>query len=180
MDHRESRGSSPSRRKHKQAVVSFTLNQPPKSMQARDLLGVVPANLVASILARRQKMAALLPKELERRQEENDRAFQLAKDAKEQLLSLQHIEGDASGSKESLLKAQQTYDEHEQFRRRTASRLQTIKNNIQDCQEAIEFWERLSDGNWGHLLDDAARVRAGGASSYAEAKRRTTREANGQ
>ena len=79
-------------------------------------------------------MAALLPKELERRQEENDRAFQLAKDAKEQLLSLQHIEGDASGSKESLLKAQQTYDEHEQFRRRTASRLQTIKNNIQDSQ----------------------------------------------
>ncbi len=125
-------------------------------------------------------MAALLPKELEHRQKETNRAFQLAKDAREHLLSLQNTEGDAPDFEETLLKAQRTYDEHEQFRRRTSSRLQTIKNNIQDCQEAIEFWEQLSEGNWGHLLDDAARVRAGGASSYAEAKRRTNQEANGQ
>ena len=79
---------------------------------------------------------------------------------------------------ENLRTAQLAYDEHEQFRRRSSSRLQTIKNNIRDCQEAIEFWEGLADGDWGHLLEDAARVRAGGPSSYAEAKRRTNVEAN--
>jgi vacuolar-type H+-ATPase subunit I/STV1 len=143
-------------------------------MQAQELLSVLPADLIKSILARRQTMAGRLPKELEQRQEENDRAFQLAKVSREELQALQNTTETATSNAEELLKAQQLYDEHEQFRRRTSSRLQTIKNNIKDCQEAIEFWEGLADGNWGHLLEDAERVRGGGASSYAEAKRHAT------
>ena len=116
-------------------------------------------------------MAERLPKELELRQEENDRAYQLAKASRDHLQSLQHEDSEANATPDDLLKAQQTYDEHEQFRRRTSSRLQTIKNNIRDCQEALEFWQQLADGEWGHLLEDAERVREGGPTSYAEAKR---------
>lgn len=119
-------------------------------------------------------MADLLPKELELRKEENDRAYKLAKASREELQAIQLTDETAANHEERLLQAQQIYDEHEQFRRRTSSRLQTIKNNIQDCQEAIDFWENLADGDWGHLLEDAERVRSGGASSYAEAKRYTT------
>lgn len=135
---------------------------------------VLPADLIKSILARRQKMADQLPKELELRKEENDRAYKLAKASREELQAIQNTDETAANHEERLLQAQQIYDEHEQFRRRTSSRLQTIKNNIQDCQEAIDFWEKLADGGWGHLLEDAERVRSGGASSYAEAKRYTT------
>jgi len=143
-------------------------------MQARELLSVLPADLIKSILARRQKLASQLPKELESRQEENDRAFQLAKASREELQAIQNTDETSASHEERLLLAQQIYDEHEQFRRRTSSRLQTIKNNIQDCQEAIDFWEKLADGDWGHLLEDAERVRSGGTSSYAEAKRHST------
>ena len=140
-------------------------------MQARELLSVLPADLIKSILARREKLAAQLPKELELRQEENDRAFQLAKTSREELKALEADSSDSKVNEEDLLKARQTYDENEQFRRRSASRLQTIKNNISDCQEALGFWQQLADGEWGHLLEDAERVRIGGASSYSEAKR---------
>ena len=140
-------------------------------MQARELLSVLPADLIKSILARREKLAAQLPKELELRQEENDRAFQLAKASREELKALQAESSKSKVNEEDILKAQHTYDENEQFRRRSASRLQTIKNNISDCQEAISFWQQLADGEWGHLLEDAERVRVGGASSYSEAKR---------
>ncbi|MBH34529.1 MAG: hypothetical protein CMB74_03660 [Euryarchaeota archaeon] len=140
-------------------------------MQARELLSVLPADLIKSILARREKLAAQLPKELELRQEENDRAFQLAKTSREELKALQADSSDSNVNEEDLLKAQHTYDENERFRRRSASRLQTIKNNISDCQEAIGFWQQLADGEWGHLLEDAERLRIGGASSYSEAKR---------
>ena len=140
-------------------------------MQARELLSVLPADLIKLILARREKLAAQLPKELELRQEENDRAYQLAKTSREELKALQADSSDSKMNEENLLKAQHAYDENEQFRRRSASRLQTIKNNISDCQEAIGFWQQLADGEWGHLLEDAERVRIGGASSYSEAKR---------
>ena len=140
-------------------------------MQARELLSVLPADLIKSILARREKQAAQLPKELELRQKENDRAYQLAKTSREELKALQADSSDSKMNEENLLKAQHAYDENEQFRRRSASRLQTIKNNISDCQEAIGFWQQLADGEWGHLLEDAERVRIGGASSYSEAKR---------
>lgn len=140
-------------------------------MQARELLSVLPADLIKSILARREKLATQLPKELELRQEENDRAFQLAKTSREELKALQADSSDSNVNEEDLLKAQHTYDENEQFRRRSASRLQTIKNNISDCQEAIGFWQQIADGEWGHLLEDAERLRIGGASSYSEAKR---------
>ena len=135
---------------------------------------VLPADLIKSILARRQKMADQLPKELELRKDENDRAYKLAKASGEEFQAIQNTDETAANHEERHLLAQQTYDEHEQFRRRTSSRLQTIKNNIQDCLEAIDFWEKLADGGWGHLLEDAERGRSGGASSYAEAKRHTT------
>lgn len=140
-------------------------------MQARELLAVMPADLVKSILARREKLAAQLPKELESRQKENDRAFQLAKASREELKGLQTDSSDSEVDQEDILKAQHIYDENEQFRRRSDSRLKTIKHNISNCQQAIEFWEQLADGGWGHLLEDAERVRAGGDSSYAEKKR---------
>ena len=140
-------------------------------MQTPELLSVLPADLVKSILARREKLAAQLPKELELRQEENDRAYKLAKTSREELKALQTKSSDSKVDEEDILKAQQIYDENEQFRRRSASRLQTIKNNINDCREAIAFWQQLAEGEWGHLLEDSERVRAGGASSYSEAKR---------
>lgn len=139
-------------------------------MQAQDMLSVVPADLVRTILEQRRAVAQRLPEELERRQEENDRAFKLAKSSRKHLHDLQ-----AAGEEgKPLVDAQHTYDEHEQFRRRASSRLQTVKNNINDSNEAIEFWERISQGEWGHLLEDAERVRSGGKSSYSQAKTRNT------
>jgi Skp family chaperone for outer membrane proteins len=173
MDERESRGSSPSRRWREQAVVSFTLIHPPKTMQANDLLSVEPADLIQAIIARRQSVASRLPDELERRQEENNRAYTLTKEAKAHLDALTEQGETTSDAQEALQKAKDVYEEHEQFRRRSSSRLQTVKNSISDCQEAIEFWSALAEGGWGHLLEDAERVASGGQSSFAQAKQRT-------
>ena len=73
-------------------------------MQARELLSVLPADLIKSILARREKLAAQLPKELELRQEENDRAFQLAKTSREELKALQADSSDSNVNEDDLLK----------------------------------------------------------------------------
>ena len=44
----------------------------------------------------------------------------------------------------SLEKARTMHEEHEAFRRRTASRLQTtVENAIADGEEAIQFWSEL-------------------------------------
>ena len=142
-------------------------------MQANDLLSVEPAELIQAIIARRQSVASRLPDELERRQEENNRAYALTKEAKAHLDALiQHGET-TNDAQEALQKAKDLYEEHEQFRRRSSSRLQTVKNSISDCQEAIEFWSALAEGGWGHLLEDAERVASGGQSSFAQAKQRT-------
>ena len=140
-------------------------------MQARELLSVLPADLIKSILARREKLAAQLPKELELRQEENDRAYQLASSAR---ATLRQFEADEKPDEEHLAaleKARNEYDEHESFRRRTDSRLKKLKHAIKDSEEAIQFWSEMGEDGWGHLLEDAERVRIGGASSYSEAKR---------
>ena len=142
-------------------------------MQANELLSVTPAELIQAILARRQSVASRLPDDLERRQEENNRAYALTKEAKAHLDALTEQGETTKEAQESLQKARDTYEEHEQFRRRSSSRLQTIKNNINDCQEAIEFWSALAEGEWGHLLEDAERVSSGGQSSFAQAKQRT-------
>ena len=147
-------------------------------MQANELLSVTPAELIQAILARRQSVASRLPDDLERRQEENNRAYALTKEAKAHMDALTEQGETTKDAQESLQKARDTYEEHEQFRRRSSSRLQTIKNNINDCQEAIEFWSALAEGEWGHLLEDAERVASGGQSSFARAKQQT--EGGGQ
>ena len=141
-------------------------------MQARELLSVLPADLIKSILARRQKMADQLPKELELRKEENDRAYKLAKEAKESLLALESEINNSKDHLGAIATARINFDEKEEFRRRSSSRLQNVKNKIEDCNEGIDFWKNMLEGDWGHLLEDAERVKSGGRSSFALANHR--------
>lgn len=138
-------------------------------MEAGELLSFTPEEMVLAVLKRREAMATKLPKELAARTEENDRAYALARESKTHLQSLP--EGD-----ENREKALAAYQENEAFRRRTASRLQVVKNSIADHEEALAFWKSMQDGDVGHLLDDAERVREGGFSSYARAKNQSTEE----
>lgn len=135
-------------------------------MQGDELLAVTPEALAKAILERRERMATHLPKALEQRIEENDRAYGLSSNARAALNTLQ---ADASNAnQDDLDKAKATYDEHEAFRRRTASRLQNVKNKIADCEEALAFWKTMNEGGWGHLLEDAERLNSGGSSTYAK------------
>lgn len=135
-------------------------------MQGDELLAVTPEALAKAILERRKRMAEQLPKALEQRIEENDRAYSLSSQARADLNSLQ---ADASKvDQDELDKANATYEEHEAFRRRTASRLQNVKNKIVDCEEALAFWNTMNEGGWGHLLEDAERLNSGGSSTYAK------------
>ena len=136
------------------------------------MLTVLPADLIKSILARRQKMADLLPKELELRKEENDRAYKLAKEAKESLLALESEKNNSKDYLSAIATARINFDEKEEFRRRSSSRLQNVKNKIKDCNEGIDFWKKMLEGDWGHLLEDAERVKSGGRSSFALANHR--------
>jgi len=138
-------------------------------MEARELLSFTPEEMVLAILKRREALAANLPKELAARTEENDRAYALAREAKTQLQSLTEDGEDRD-------KALAVYEENEAFRRRTASRLQVVKNSIADQEEALAFWKSMQEGDFGHLLDDAERVRKGGVSSYARAKNHSAEE----
>jgi hypothetical protein len=135
-------------------------------MQGDELLAVTPEVLAKAILERRKRMAEHLPKALEQRIEENDRAYGLSSQARANLNSLQ-VDTSNVGQDE-LDKAKATYEEHEAFRRRTASRLQNIKNKIVDCEEALAFWNTMNEGGWGHLLEDAERLNSGGSSTYAK------------
>ena len=155
-----------------QGVVSFTLMIHLKSMQARELLNVTPEALVSSILKRREAAAAALPSALEQRTEENDRAHQLARDARAKLNQLEALEHTDEDHIAAVSKARTVYQEHETFRRRTASRLQTAKNALKDSEEALQFWSEMSQGGWGHLLEDAEHLTSGGDSSYAKLKQR--------
>ncbi len=91
-------------------------------------------------------------------------------------MTLKSMENDSSAHQAALKKAQNIYDEHESFRRRTSSRLQTLKNSVKDCDESIEFWTNMSNGDWGHLLEDANRLASGGDSSYAKSKQQPVTE----
>jgi hypothetical protein len=173
-------GSSPSRRMIAEGVVSFTLNEHPKPMQSEGLLSITPEAMVEAILDRRRATASKLPDALHQRTEENNRAYALAKEAKDTLHALKAEENATEANKEALKKAQSTYDEHESFRRRTSSRLQTLKNSIKDSKEAIEFWDNMADGEWGHLLEDSNRVASGGESSYAKSKHQHSTEVSNQ
>ncbi len=138
-------------------------------MEAGELLLVTPEDMVLAILKRREAMATSLPKELAARTEENDRAYALAREAKTHLESLPEDD-------ENREKALAAYEENEAFRRRTASRLQVVKNSIADQEKALAFWKSMQKGDFGHLLDDAERVREGGSSSYARAKKQAAKE----
>lgn len=173
-------GSSPSRRMIGEGVVSFTLNEHPKPMQSEGLLSITPEAMVKAILDRRRATASKLPDALHQRTEENNRAYALAKDARDTLHALKAEENATEANKEALKKAQSTYDEHESFRRRTSSRLQTLKNSIKDSEEAIEFWNNMANGEWGHLLEDSNRVASGGESSYAKSKHQHSTEVGNQ
>ena len=137
-------------------------------METHDLLAVTPKELVQSILRRRELAEVSLPEELKKRNQENDRAYQLTRQAKIRLEELQaNHHGEDGSTNDELEKAKAEFDENETFRRRTTSRLWVVKNAINDQKEALQFWTELEEGTWGHLLEDAERVRGGGASSYA-------------
>lgn len=157
MTLRASRGSSPSRYQPGQGFDSFTLKNTAETMQTNDLLNVTPEALVKAIVRRRETLASSLPKELERRSEENDRAYSLAKAADE--------EGKVDEDRSDQI------DENETFRRRTVSRLWSVRHAVEDTEEALAFWREMEAGGWGHLLEDAQRIEQGGASSYALRKK---------
>lgn len=137
---------------------------------------MTPEALVASILKRRAAAASSLPTTLEQRTEENNRAYQLANDARTSLKQLEAEENPDEGHHLVLEKARNVYDEHETFRRRTDSRLKKVKHAIKDSEEAIQFWSEMGEGGWGHLLEDAERLNEGGESSYAKQKQRRNEE----
>jgi hypothetical protein len=128
-----------------------------KAMQTGDLLDVTPEALVKAIVRRRKALASTLPKELERRTEENDRAYALAKPPK--------------GASEKDEQNPEVEEENETFRRRTVSRLWSVRHAVEDTEEALAFWTQIETGDWGHLLEDARRVEEGGKSSYALRKK---------
>ena len=136
-------------------------------MQPNELLGVTPEALIAAILKRREQTGASLPGELVQRQEEYNRAHQRAKEDKETLAALEGQADTGGEHEERVQKAKLAFEESETFRRRTVSRLQLVEYAIKDHGEATAFWRALNEGTWGHLLEDAERVKSGGHSSYA-------------
>lgn len=131
-------------------------------MEAKDLMSVTPEALAEAILRRRKQAANHLPDELAKRIEENDRAYAVFHEAKQRIDTIEA----SDSSNDEREKARLEFEEKEAFRRRTVSRLWVVKHAIKDNEEAIEFWSSMADENWGHLLEDAERVKAGGASSY--------------
>ena len=128
-------------------------------MAPEDMLSVTPEAMVKAIVQRRERMAKEIPIELEKRREENDRAYVLTNEAK------QHHETTDDEPTEGA-KTGAAYEENETFRRRTVSRLWTAQHALSDTEEALQFWKEMAEGNWGHLLEDAQRVEEGGPSSY--------------
>ena len=167
MKPREFRGSSLSRQMARHGVVSFTLKNPAESMASEDILSAAPEAVVRAILRRRERLAKELPQALQQRHEENDRAYALTKQAKQDHEASLQDKGDDNDPSAAV------YEENEAFRRRTVSRLWTAKHASADTAEALAFWKEMTEGGWGHLLEDAKRVEAGGPSSYALKKRTT-------
>ena len=116
-------------------------------MTADGLLSVTPEALAKAILARRKATGSSLPEELEKRTEENDRAY-VTSESKAQLKSV-------DTETEEHAKVTAAYEENETFRRRTASRLQVVKNAVADQDEAVAFWQDMLENGAGALLEDA-------------------------
>lgn len=157
-------------------------------MKDEALLEVTPEFMIRAIIHRRERLAMMIPKQLESRGEELQVAEPLAKDAKERREALQdkiaafddQLLEVKSGSEEhqSLIdsresfiaesqQAENAYLENELFRRRADSRTKRLTFALNDCQRAIEYWENILEKGWDNLLTDAQRVESGGPSSYA-------------
>ena len=139
MRGRKSSGSSPSPRKERHGVVSFTLNDHAKPMQGRALLDVSPEDIIKAILERREKIAHKLPSLIDERTAENNRAYRLAKESHDVLKML--LEGTETNQTQddAITKAQNIYEENEAFRRRSVSRLQTAKTNSRTMKTLFCF-----------------------------------------
>lgn len=166
-------------------------------MQDERLLEVAPDVLIRAILHRRERLAEMIPKQLNARKDEKEIAETLARDAKqrrdlqkseletfsEQLKSLE--EGTTEHEKlllqreqfiEKAEKSEHEYLENELFRRRSDSRTKRLTMALNDCQRSIEYWQSVLEQGFEHLLVDANRVKDGGASSYALSRQK---KANG-
>jgi len=160
-------------------------------MQDERLLEVSPEFLVRAILHRRQRLAEMIPKQLESRKDEKEIAEALARDAKQrrdeiktnldefskQLKKLD--EGSPQHEKmlverdtfiQEAQKSEHEYLENELFRRRSDSRTKRLTHALNDCERSIEYWEGVLDNGFEELLVDATRVKQGGPSSYALSK----------
>ena len=76
-------------------------------MQGDELLSITPEALAEAILKRRQRMTEHLPKTLQQRTEENNRAHQLASEARATLSALEA--DDSNATQEEVDRARVTY-----------------------------------------------------------------------
>ena len=74
-------------------------------MQSEGLLSITPEAMVKAILERRQATASKLPDALHQRTEENNRAYALAKEAREALMALEAVDDQTKAHEEALNKA---------------------------------------------------------------------------
>jgi len=160
-------------------------------MQDERLLEVTPEFLIRAILHRRQRLAEMIPKQLNARKEEKEIAEALARDAKkrrDQLKSdldefskqLEQLDEGSAKHDEMLVKrekfiqdaekSENEYLENELFRRRSDSRTKRLTLALNDCEKSIEYWEGVLENGFDELLTNANRVKDGGLSSYALSK----------
>ena len=160
-------------------------------MQDERLLEVSPELLVRAILHRRQRLAEMIPKQLEARKDEKEIAEALARDAKQRRdeiktnldefsKQLKDLEKGTPQYEKMLLerdefiqeaqKSEHEYLENELFRRRSDSRTKRLTHALNDCERSIEYWQGVLDHRFEELLVNATRVKKGGRSSYALSK----------
>ena len=166
-------------------------------MQDERLLQVTPDFLIRAILHRRQRLAEMIPKQLEARKDEKEIAETLARDAKKRRDEikanldefserLKLLEESTPEHKEMLSerdafieqaqKTEHEYLENELFRRRSDSRTKRLTHALNDCERSIEYWEGVLESGFEGLLENAKRVHHGGASSYALSKGLTSKK----
>ena len=142
------------------------LKTPHELMTADGLLSVTPEALAKAISGAAKQRDPRSRKSWKKGQRKTTEPT-LASESKAQLKSVD------TGTEEHA-KVTAAYEENETFRRRTASRLQVVKNAVADQDEAVAFWQDMLENGAGALLEDAERVRNGGRSSFAprQSKRR--------
>ena len=84
------------------ARLFFYVDESPRNDAGKGFADVTPEALVASILKRRAAAASSLPTTLEQRTEENNRAYQLANDARTSLKQLEAEENPDEGHHSGL------------------------------------------------------------------------------